>query len=302
VIERWDGTAWTIVPTAKLGAVTSLFGVAAVDPSHAWAVGTRGQGHGKPLVEQFDGVSWTIASVQTPGLGDSALTGVAAVSDDDAWSVGYRSRRTTGNPEALVEHSSGTDWTIVGTPRVPHSDYTQLSSVSAVSSTDVWAVGISQQHPRRGPRPLVEHWDGTSWSIVPTPDPGAGSAFYSVAARASDDVWAVGYILRNTGLPLAEHWDGSRWNIVKVDHPGMRVALTGVTATSTDVYASGVHQGHVPLVLRWDGTSFERVSMPRPGGRLGASALWALGTDGSTVWGAGLHVGHGSHPLVEYVC
>ena len=104
---------------------------------------------------------------------------------------------------------------------------------------------------------------------MPSPSPGGiSSELAAVAAISTNDIWAVGerHEIGGAYLTLAEHWDGSRWNIVKVDHPGMRVALTGVTATSTDVYASGVHQGHVPLVLRWDGTSFKRVSMPRPGG------------------------------------
>jgi hypothetical protein len=254
------------------------------------------------LVEQYDGVSWALVSTPGPGPGSSSLSGIDAIADNDVWSVGYRTRRRTDQEEAFVEHWNGTQWSIVTTPRLPHSFVTFLSSVSGVASNDVWAVGMSEQHAGLGARPLIEHWNGSVWSIVPSPDPGIGSALVSVEPRASDDVWAVGYTIRNGFEALAEHWDGSSWNVVKVSHPGKTAFLTGVTATSSDVYAVGMHQGRRPLVERWSGSSFQRVSMPRSGGRLGRDGLWAIGTDGSTVWGVGEHDGHGERTLVDYLC
>jgi hypothetical protein len=301
VIERWDGTTWTVVRSAKVGKLTQVFGVAAADVTHAWAVGAANAGlHWKPYVEQFDGVSWSAAPVQSPGPRDSSLFGTVAISDDDAWSVGSRTRRTQGRSEALVERWNGTEWRIVRTPRVPHSDDTVLRSVSAVNSGDAWAVGSAEQDVVRGSRPLVEHWDGASWTIVPTPELDATSEFVSVVARASNDVWAVGD-LRDQESPLAEHWDGSRWNVVKVRHAGRTASLRGVTATSANVYAVGFHQGLNPLVERWDGKSFVRVQMPRSG-RQHADSLVSVDTDGETVWGVGARNGQRAHPLVDYVC
>jgi hypothetical protein len=301
VIERWDGNIWTIVPSPHVGGFTHLKGVAAADASQAWAVGdhlahTR-RHQTKLMAEQFVGGTWSIVPAQSPGPGASSLDGVAAVSDNDVWSVGFRSRPHQFNsPEALAEHWDGSRWTIVPTPRLPGSSNTQLVSVAAVGANDVWAVGFAQLNSR-GPRPLAEHWNGTAWSVVPTPNPGAGFVFASVAARATDDVWAVGYAnFAGVARPLAEHFDGSRWSLVKVGHPGRNAFLTGVSATPSDVYAVGGSQYHA-LVERWNGTAFERISVPRSrGGNLGS-----LGTDGSTTWGVGSRAG-GKRPLVEYVC
>ncbi len=54
-----------------------------------------------------------------------------------------------------------------------------------VSPTLVWAVGA-----RGGPNlehTLAERWDGRRWRVVLTPDAGANSHLYGVAAIAADD-------------------------------------------------------------------------------------------------------------------
>ena len=62
--------------------------------------------------------------------------------------------------------------------------------MAAVSSSDVWAVGS------QGSRTLTEHWDGTRWSVVTSPNPlptTKGNNFLtSVTTVSSGDVWAVG--------------------------------------------------------------------------------------------------------------
>jgi hypothetical protein len=67
----------------------------------------------------------------------------------------------------------------------------QLVGATAISARNIWAVG---SQPTSGPSqaPLAEHFDGTSWRVVSTPSPTSTSRFESVAAAASDDVWAVG--------------------------------------------------------------------------------------------------------------
>ena len=65
-----------------------------------------------------------------------------------------------------------------------------LSAVSAVSPTDIWAVGFQGS----GPATLTENFNGTSWSVVAAPNP-AGSTFdelNGVSAVSSNAVWAVG--------------------------------------------------------------------------------------------------------------
>jgi hypothetical protein len=54
---------------------------------------------------------------------------------------------------------------------------------------------------------LVEHWNGSSWSIVSTPASGLNTAFDDLGCAQGRCV-AVG----TTDVePLADRWDGTRW-------------------------------------------------------------------------------------------
>ena len=63
--------------------------------------------------------------------------------------------------------------------------------------------------------PLVEHWDGASWTIVTAADPPSNQdQLNGVAAHAAGEVWAVGsqsdyYVQHYT--PLVERWNGVAW-------------------------------------------------------------------------------------------
>jgi hypothetical protein len=133
---------------------------------------------------------------------------------------------------------------------VPSPLFNQLYSVSAVSSNDVWAVGGT------GLYVITLHWNGTSWSVVPTPDI-ANDAIYlnGVEAISSNDVWAVGYYLSletNDYVPLLLHWDGTQWSEVESPNvgapPNFLAAVAAVSAT--DVWATGYNYNG-PLILHY---------------------------------------------------
>src|SRR5205085_2186818 len=132
----------------------------------------------------------------------------------------------------------------------------------AVSSPDdLWAVGYFHDNDIR--RTLIEHWDGSQWSIIPSPNASsADNLLQAVAVVAPDDVWAVGYYSNSSGtnsLTLAEHWNGSDWSIVSSPSVGAYSnVLAGVAAVSgSDVWAVGTSandSGHSQtLTLHWNG-------------------------------------------------
>src|SRR5207248_429741 len=88
---------------------------------------------------------------------------------------------------------------------------------------------------------LVEHWDGSSWSVVssPNPDPSFDS-LHAVAAISSNNVWAVG----TTGNPtqnLIEHWNGTAWSLVSSPDPNNGNQLLAVAViAANDIWAVGV--------------------------------------------------------------
>jgi hypothetical protein len=95
--------------------------------------------------------------------------------------------------------------TIVPNPIVSH-DFEVLYGVSAGSTNDVWAVGV-----RGGDvLSLIEHWDGSQWSVVPSPT----GRLSAVTALSKVDAWAVGFTTDTESQTLTEHWNGVSWSIV----------------------------------------------------------------------------------------
>src|SRR5438067_982720 len=86
------------------------------------------------------------------------------------------------------------------------------TGTAAVAAHAVWAVG-DYYSSSGSVQTLVEHWNGSTWSTVPSPNPGMGYNYLSgVGAVSAHDVWAVGnYAAGSSGADqtLAEHWNGS---------------------------------------------------------------------------------------------
>ncbi len=49
----------------------------------------------------------------------------------------------------------------------------ELAGVAAVSSKDIWAVGGHYDSSSGQILSLIENWNGTSWSVVPSPNAGS---------------------------------------------------------------------------------------------------------------------------------
>ena len=72
---------------------------------------------------------------------------------------------------------------------------------------------------RLGDKTLVERWNGTSWSIVTSPNPsGATFAVLSgVSCPSTTSCYAVGESALDK--TLVEHWNGTSWSIVASPNP-----------------------------------------------------------------------------------
>ena len=100
-----------------------------------------------------------------PGNHNNRLNAASALASNDVWTVGYY-RDSDFIQHTLVEHWNGTAWTVVPSPNVGISN-NQLYGVSALAANDVWAVGEFLDSDLDVEQTLVEHWDGTAWSVVP---------------------------------------------------------------------------------------------------------------------------------------
>jgi hypothetical protein len=315
--EHWDGTAWEIVASPNIpNANHYVYGVTAVTPNDVWAVGRyEPQGGGsRTLVLHWDGTSWSIVPSLNPAT-YNGLYAVAAVSASDVWAVGYYF--TESSQRTLIEHWDGTSWSIVPSPNIGTSR-NLLAAVTAVpNSQTAWAVGYYYRTDGL-PSTLIQRWDGTTWSVVPSPDgSGQGSnLLFGVSSAGPNDAWAVGtYQVKNTVfLPLTEHWDGSSWQIVP--SPGLSSSLTALAAvssiSSTDVWAVGSYfndnAAQLTLAQHWDGTGWQVFSTPNPAGTESNEAINVFtsvaNVPGVGVWAVGYYqrLGTPAQTLTAFYC
>lgn len=280
--EHWNGAAWAVATTPNAAPYSdSLNGVAAASTTDVWAVGQAGTA---AIIERWDGNHW--ATVSAPAPQDSMLSGVVALSASNAWAVGG-----SGGSGPLVEHWNGTKWSAVATPTSAPGTFLSsesLLAVAAASPNDIWAVGGNPPHNCGGQLPaLIEHWNGSSWSVIPNLPQGV---LYGAAAVSASDVWAVGS--GGNGV-LIEHWNGKQWSTVTSPAPAAHTypLLQSVAAHgAADVWAVGsaygASGGMQVAVLHWDGHAWSAVQVAAPGvadnSLYGVTAtasgeLWAVG-------------------------
>ncbi|MFL5734562.1 MAG: hypothetical protein ACJ78Q_15365 [Chloroflexia bacterium] len=268
LVEHWNGSAWSVVLSPNVGTTNNnnaLWSVSALSPSDIWTVGLHVTDSNQymTLIEHWDGVAWSVASNPNPSTYNNSLEGVAVVSANDVWAVGtYIS--PVGTNQTLIEHWNGSAWSVVPSPNVG-TGQNWLWGVASLSANDAWAVGYSRSTPTGPLRTLVEHWNGASWAVVPSADPGAYSdRLTAVAALSPTDVWAVGYSADSGSSPdasLVERWDGTAWNVVPSPNSGSDSNhLSAVAAMSAiHVIAAGDHGSATSGATR---TLIERYSEP----------------------------------------
>ena len=222
LVLRWNGTTWSQVasPSLSCPAGISLNAVAATSSSNAWAVGyCNTDTASQTLILHWDGTTWSQVASPGPSCPPGvSLNGVAALSSSRAWAVGdcYAS----SGVQTVILRWNGTAWKRVASPDPGSSSGSALSAVAATSSTSAWAVGDYGLGTLGATQTLVLHWNGTAWSQVTSPIPGASGSqnnLLAVAALSASEAWAVGdyqHVAAGSGYTLTEHWDGTSWNYV----------------------------------------------------------------------------------------
>ena len=232
---------------------------------------------------------------------DESLLAVSASSASDAWAVGFTKTVGAAGRFPLAVHWNGTAWSVVQVATPAGAASSQLSGISALSPSDMWAVGsvTTVVGTTVQTRTLAEHWNGSSWSIVPSRNATSSNLLTGVAAVAGNNVSAVGYTVTTDGTnqpdrTLIEHWNGSVWSVVASPSPASDDTLSGVAARSaSDIWAVGTRQdrsGAIPidrtLTEHWNGTTWSVVASPNVGGNdnllNGVSAatgdVWTVGS------------------------
>jgi hypothetical protein len=305
LIEHWNGSQWSVVrsPNSTL-AHNALNGVVALSTNDVWAVGysflTPSDGAYQPLVEHWNGSQWSIFKMpeQRPGMRSSTFSRLIVLSDNNIWGMGTSTESDGHYSATLIEHWNGTAWSIIPSPN-PGLARNELRGAVALSANDIWAVGLSANgNSDTLAQTLIEHWNGTAWSIVPTPRVGSSDNFLNAATAVSaNNIWAVGVSSNSSstfmGQTLIEHWNGNAWSIVKSPSAGPEENFDSMTAiAANDIWAVGVSSNSSSadatqgLTLHWDGIQWSAVKSPNPGQNTllsgiaripGSRGVWTVG-------------------------
>ena len=281
---HWTGTTWVKVasPNPLPGLTNQLAGVYARSASDVWAVG-EDSSVSTPLatlILHWNGTKWAKVPSPDPGTAGNELTAVSADSASDAWAVGTMPG-SAGVTDSLILHWNGKSWSQVSSP-TPANSYLNLAGVSAISTSDAWAVGTYYNNTTNTYDTLILHWNGKAWTKVSSPNPDATgeNRLNAVSADGAGDVWAVGTLCSivsgqcafSDESTLILHWTGTKWAQVASPSPSTKANfLNGVSAdpaTAKDAWAVGWYTTTSgtddTLALRWNGTTWSQVTAPDP--------------------------------------
>jgi hypothetical protein len=291
--EHWDGANWNVFPTPNFGTFQSeLLSVSAISHNDVWAVGNS-----YSLDEEiesyalhWDGSGWTRVIIPQLGgdkrraqtIGDDSdfdrFYWVEALAPNDIWIAGEAFRYSEFR-QVLMLHWDGTEWARVPAPS-PGYNQNIIAGMEALSPNDIWAVGYSKTDGELE-KTVTLHWDGSTWTAVPSPNPARRNFLDDVTMVSANNVYAVGYDVDDIGETalLMLQWNGSTWAEVPIPDPGSAVEFTGITAISAnDIWATATYGD----VFHWDGTNWSRqdisgISNLEDIGALSSTDIWAVG-------------------------
>lgn len=236
VAERWDGHDWSLQSTPNKFGFSQLGGVACPGASACVAVGIGFDTSGAfvTLGEGWDGTQWSVQPTANPqGTHGAQLLGVSCKSSSACMAVGQATDPFGNARGPLAELWDGTAWRITPTPSPPGTPFSVLGGVSCTSPSACVAVGPAFDSSGNPVGTLTETWNGTSWSIQPTPTSSSPGAFLNaVSCTSTNACTAVGN--NSAGAVMAERWDGTSWTVESMPAPaGAPISfLTGVSCTS----------------------------------------------------------------------
>jgi hypothetical protein len=298
LVEDWNGSSWSVVPSPSVSSANNfLQSVSCTSSSACTAVGYTEQTNGgeyNQLIESWNGVIWSIVSNPSLAQPSSELLSVSCISPTACTAVGF----VGGTDDTLVETWDGSSWSVISSPNYSSANF--LHGVSCTSATECMAVGQYWVGNEVDELTLAEEWNGTSWTVVSSPNPSGynlGNVLSSVSCISATACTAVGDYPNGT---LIETWDGSSWSIEPSPNASSSAGgdfLNGVSCTSlTACTAVGyeVNSENVPqtLVETWDGSTWSIEPSPSISGVsnfpesvscTSESACTAVGDDYSSV-------------------
>ena len=263
---------WKVAQTSTLPGEDGIDAITVAPTGSTWAAGHQAvDGKTVPLVQHLVSGKWTTVTSPSSALGE--VTALSASSSKNVWAFG----RTT--PGAYAARWNGAKW---ARTTMTTGSY-QVQDASALSATNVWAVGGDQTK-------TALHWTGSSWKKVALPAPAR-----AIAGVSSTHVYAAG---TNKGQPAVMHWTGKVWKLaatpkLKLPNPDAVGVLDDIYAPSTsNVWAAGGFDWscgedgddvcNQPFLLHWNGKAWSTKTFAQGYGAFtqvtgdGSGGLWLL--------------------------
>jgi hypothetical protein len=212
LIEHWNGRAWHQVALPVKAARRLSNGqfhgtVGASSARDVWAFSEAGS------YLRLDGTRWTFGELPGYRAGKTVIFTIKVFGPDDTWVFGTRPAGPVSKAKftPYAARFNGRTWTSV---QVPGTGI--LSTVSALSAGDMWALTGSQAAGSGAPAPTpgVVHWNGRAWRAAPTqPRLPKNGTLSGIVALAPHDVWVGGSAPNSKAgtSELARHWNGRAW-------------------------------------------------------------------------------------------
>ena len=169
----------------------------------------------------------------------------------------------------------------------------ELSGVSYVSPSETWAVGnigVAQKSNQT----LTEQYNGSAWSVVPSPNVGTGNNALNSVSMIPGAGWAVGYAqVGGKYTPLALGWDGTRWSTAATGTFPSDALFTSVdTQADGSAWAAGFQRTAAgtrqTLIEQESGGTWTPVPSPDDGTATADNSLTAIaGTQDTGLWAVG---------------
>ncbi len=251
LVEHWNGRAWAQQaspnPNGSGDVFPQLNAVSCVTASDCTTVGTdfTTSNTANTVAEQWNGSSWSVATTpDASGATTSTLTGVSCETSTFCMAVGSAGT-TSPDVISLAEQWNGSAWSVDTTPNVEGAIQTFLTSVACPTTSECLAVGYSLASS--GTDPIVEQWNGTTWTLVnpPVPTGSADNELTAIACPGASTCFATGRTYATSSsapLTLAEVWDGTGWTTMNTPNPSAMVGafFNSVSCpTPTDCEAAG---------------------------------------------------------------
>ena len=281
LIERWDGTTWTIQTIGSPGRGSELYGVSCPSATFCMAVGAFAPSSGTaveaPLALTWNGTAWTQRTAVLGATESGVFRAVSCTSAAFCETAGD-TFTSSSSSNTLAERWNGARFTRQLTAGLPPAFFLGLSCASST-----FCVADGGESPFPGLTiPFVESFNGSAWTPQSTTRTGQflitppGATNPSLAAASCPSASAcqlVGSYTNPEGsisTPWAAGLSGGSWSREANPYVFADATFNAVScATASDCWAVGRYTDFFGEALLlgeyWDGASWQLADIPTIG-------------------------------------